>query len=1454
MTPNDLQRQDKDLPSVKSSIFVGRQNELKQFEEFLSHRNSFILNIHTDGDGGVGKTQLLRQMLKQCRTQHREKVITGELIDFYQTESRSRNGIITQIINILGSASFLKTTKLLEEYHQTKDTSEPEYLLPRIVDAFQEEYRKVAEEKEQNDKIIVLFFDTYEVIQRIGVIRHDDKEKKKVESIELSLWLEQDFFPLLHSGNTRLVVSGRFPLTDAAKEYVTEKNLSLFSDEEAEKFLVECLQIAAFSPLEYERFLNYSQAKHLLKPVLYALPDGRVGIWMFEISDDDRQELGEDVWQLLEDKKIVNNKEELLDALGLNTEELQQIFELAGRRPILLALFMDWFSFGKREPAELLKEIQQFTKEELQKEAFERSLVRRIEYDYRERIFVYRMAVGYRRMTLNIMQYLTEYSREECQEILNVLRPLSFIKYKPSGKANDDIIILLHDEMRELIEKHWEDLAGQHAEIAEQLVDYYNNNFSPKNVSQKKREVYMPEMIEYTFMVNPDQGVQRFCEEFDTAMEDGRSSYAGLLGRETERYCAEYDVSLPRELELNLREVQYYIHGHKRNLSRALSIIDSAQKQQVTDSSEELSILYGKFKLWEGIAYSESGKFNDAINLLKESSEIFFNYDDKDSLFHLFLANNWIGYTLYRKADFVEAEQWMQRTLEGLLDWLEKAQSQRADRRTERNMQQCIQYALGNLAILYRYTGKFFQAIRYAETAYSIVQNLPRNRKEIFRSLNTLGHVLVIAGRNIDARHYLEEAKKIYQKIPDRLLGGRVYSNFCQLFYGDREFVHLLEYYRAKELEPVEQSDRERIDDYIDHAKKAIDRLEEKPAFYKELADACFSLGELYMMMSVKHIQNEWKSAIMKFHKALRSAKKVNFSYRVLDTLESILVLYYFGNYSEDDLPLDRKKKNIKKWNEYKDKIKKHPDLKKFPDLFGRYKLILGDMEFDEAVEVLKSGNFSSGIKQLQEAFDSYIEAANLKKKFNQDEYYLMLLVIYNRLRSLVRLTNRRDYPPLSSLTNDQYKKKQSEKLPFSFTLDNLEEIKSRGKSKIKDFSWIFEYARLLEQEAIQPKELKKLEEELKESEDTGAYWKGVLVNKCLTELYWIQFHFTGNSEDKEKYLEQLVLLLNRQSRLYRLMGDFHHARQAFERARKLIEKMSSPWLKKGLSGQTDIIEGEYYIRRGEFINLLEDSVADELEAARNKFEKQFQGDLEKAYRFFKTGKGNLEEYSAEKNIIHEKLPEVYFQLGELMIMQEKFPEAFDYLKKCIETSKRSGKDFRLDDAKQSYLNALYFSGLYDKDDYRDDFKKYEQKLEGKISVEGYKYHWVAARFRITQGDILFSQCYCMEEKFGNDDDSSSYKFRERRTVERKDLVQMFRKYIEACNYKAGYNSLSFEAGLRVLRRRIEMIPDSESLDILHDIFRHLWQDGEHLQKKKEELDSILQLIRLRSLILQHEK
>ncbi|CAK8719449.1 hypothetical protein GMJAKD_08725 [Candidatus Electrothrix aarhusensis] len=1520
--------------------FVGRKKELDYFkDEFLFLPGAFILNFHTKGDGGVGKTQLLQQILKLCRSRYSDRVISSdELIDFYYTEARSKAGIIEQIIMKLGIDHFPHVDRQLKKYRRTKDSSERQYILDDTVTALRKDYAVFAALSERADKIIALFFDTYEVIQFVG------KKENTVERSDFSEWLEKKLFPALQSDNTRLVIAGRYPLINAAKNSIVTKPLLLFKDEEAINFLAEYLKVAEFSTEEYQCFLGvFPLAEDLLQPFRCDLDAERIGIRMYEFPNGHRKELGEEIWQALKDKVPVKQEKELLDELKLTGEELKTVIELAGNRPIYLALFMDWVRFSKAKPGKLVKKIQSVPEKEAQRELFENKILAWLWTDPDTRRFIYYMTVAYRRMTAEIMQHLTGNSLEHCEKILlEDIRHFSFTKYKKDEEKGD--VVLLHDEMRDLITKRWQNRIDpdeeQKKEILKKLIHYYEENLLspdyiltdisysrleqqkvPKNiidtiksvtslfftedsfvsalhgqngltqdeldsylpeivreatqeVSQKKREAYTPELIEYAFMADADDGVQRFCEEFDIAIEDGRPAYVGLLGSEAVRCHKKYGASQLYALQIDLRDVQHYIDSDKpEDLNKALKIIKSLNEHYKNDASWKDSLLFGQFTLWKGIAEFWQDKFDGAIDSLKEAWRVFINYDEQQDL--VYLAENWIGYVYYRKADFIEAEYWMKISLEGLIDLLSNELDNNKKKR-KRNLQQRIQYSLGNLAILYRYTGKFIEAIRYAEMQLNIVQSLPRNKKEILRSLNTLSHVLAIAGRNIDARHYLEEAKKIYKEIPDRLLGGRVYSNFCQLSYGTMEFAHLIECYRAEELhKAVKSSSGTHVQEYIDYAKEAIQLLEKKPAFHKELADAYFSLGELYMMMPAKHIEGDkWDLAEQTFKKALDSAKESQFQYRIIDTLESLVTLYYFQSQAENLSP-DQKRACEEKQKQRQNEIEKDWKIQQYPNLAGRYELTQGDIHFDKALEKLKAEypEADEGVGDLLKAFNHYIRSAACKKKFNINRYYLMLRVIYNRLDKLVELAHPLTFPRLESLDYQRQEELREESLISRNALSLLAQNHAAWETNVEDFrsfKRIFEYALLLGKKTVPEGKLKRLEKELEECERVGEYWNAVLVNKCLTELYWIQANLSTDILKKEDALEQLVFHLNQQSRQYRLMGDSFHARRSYKRAEKIITEQitSNPKLKKGLEGYTAIVKGEYLLRRAEFANLLESLVAGELEDGRKKFEKQFSyleektkekvSALEKAGKLFKKGQELLEQAlqddQPKRDPYQKKLAESYFMSGDLFILMGRFSEAFDCLEKCIEKCSEKEDDCRLDDAKQSYLSAFYFSlGNCGKSEYQEKMRAYKQDLEKKIQSKDYSRPWVAARFRITEGDILFSECYRMEDKFVSSD-SSSYKFIARKKVERRDIVQIFRKYIEACNYKASYNELSFEAGLWVLRRRIEMIPDSAALDILRDIFRQLWQDGEYLRKKKEELDSILQLIRMRSLILQYEE
>lgn len=485
-----------------------------------------------------------------------------------------------------------------------------------------------------------------------------------------------------------------------------------------------------------------------------------------------------------------------------------------------------------------------------------------------------------------------------------------------------------------------------------------------QDVMQEKREVYTPELIEYTFMADADEGVQRFCDEFDMAMEDGRGAYASLLGRETVSCCDKYTPSLLVELEVELRDARYYIDGNEQDIPRALGIIKSVNEQQQADASWESSLLFGKFKLWEGIAYFWLDEFDKAIRFLKEAREIFIAHERQEDL--VFLAENWIGYTYYRKADFNEAEGWMKQSLDGLLDLLGKELD--AGTRKKRNLQQRIQYTYGNLAMLYRYKGKFSESIRYAEMQFNIVESLPRNKKEIFRSLNTIAHVLAVAGRSMDARSYLEQAKRIYREIPDPLLGGRLQSNYCWLSYDSLESAYMIEYYRARELRYAVNNTftkqgslrAELLRSAVEHTKEAIKILQgesEDPVSHKELADAYFNLGELYMMTPEAWRADKWREAEQAFLQAAKSAEISQFRYSHIDALESLVALYYFWNYAAENLSNEKKIENEQKQQQYRKQLEVdlRSEMERYPNLMGRYELTLGNIAFDSALDRLQA-------------------------------------------------------------------------------------------------------------------------------------------------------------------------------------------------------------------------------------------------------------------------------------------------------------------------------------------------------------------------------------------------------------------------------------------------------------------------------------------------------------------
>jgi len=124
------------------------------------------------------------------------------------------------IAEALGENNFAEFKAKLDEYDQVKDRDQRRNLFLELENTFTKNYTDFSE---STKKVIVLFFDTYEVIQ----------------DSEISRWLEITLFPSL-KGDIRIIVAGRLPLELISAE---ETELGHFELKYTIQFLKACFEI-----------------------------------------------------------------------------------------------------------------------------------------------------------------------------------------------------------------------------------------------------------------------------------------------------------------------------------------------------------------------------------------------------------------------------------------------------------------------------------------------------------------------------------------------------------------------------------------------------------------------------------------------------------------------------------------------------------------------------------------------------------------------------------------------------------------------------------------------------------------------------------------------------------------------------------------------------------------------------------------------------------------------------------------------------------------------------------------------------------------------------------------------------------------------------------------------------------------------------------------------------------
>ena len=1375
---------------VSSEFFVGREKELDLFKWFLlPDSGSNILNIHTDGVGGIGKTRLLLRMQKYCSFASDHVIFTRELIDFYHVESRSAPGIMHQIVRNLGRENFPQFTERSQEYYEGEDRNVRSALLPMILDVFWGDYSTFAERMKAENRVIVLFFDTYECIQTFEITSKNQEGEEK----NFSLWLERHFFPHL-TQNSRIVIAGRDPLVhiDRSTLSVTELYLPWFSFSDTKAFWKHC----------------------------------------FNISTD----------------------RELIEIIG--SEELIETFhQLCDGRPVLLSLFADGIIHKKKplSPEGLLNSIVEQTGDltlpvtRQQKQIFEKALIYRIvSLPTRGDLAVAIMAVAFHRMTADMLAFLTKRSLEEAKTIFEELKPLSFVKYKY------DDIILLHDEVRWLIVQHWWDNQDNSRTIrkgiVQELVKYYEESLlSDENISEAEREIYTSELLDYAFLADPETGVKRFCDEFDLALDDGRYYYCDSLLREAENFHREnsHDIPFPDFLYIDLQKIQYSNRTH-RNIQGTLKYIEGILFKYKDTPGWKEHKLRGKFLLEKGVAEFYLESFEASLASFQQARGLFFDIGE-DVLSSQ--VDNWIGYIHYQQGRFSEAEHYMTQSQEGLYQLL--TQKREFPAREFRRVLQGLQLSFGNLATVYSYTGRFDTAINIAETSLDIVLNLPRNNMEVARVRALNGRVHLLANNTIDAQRHLSNAETLLQDVNERLLTGRIKTDLGSLQYRVREFPHLIEFYRAEEINQAIQ-DKYPMD--ADHSgrilEEGLELLEKEPEFEKELADAYYALGELYMLMPS---EDHWERAETAFLKSLEFGRKSGFLYRTIETLVSLITLYYFWNGTSNGVG-EVNDQNWMKMLRCQSELDTFNESMMYPKLFGRYEITLGNIEYDKTLKILENKNrenfFEDALRPLETAFNHYINAAELMRTFHEEHYFLILRIMHVRMHNLL---------------NDESKQK--------LLLTLLTKFRSLWKDSLKEIENIAQTVLLSIEPEKKLEEIKHLSSYIEEQLDRGDFRWALLLNDSLINAYT---SLISQETTNDLLREKIILRLNYQSSLYRKLGNNFHSMWCIHLARHKLQSLTDPLLKKALEGYTAVMEGMLTYRRGDYGKSLSFYLKDKLILARYRFDRLFPGNREKALSLMQKGEMKLievlsyceknlrkegrtkERKSSERNIFlfRKMLNEAKLRIGELLMINEQFYEddgskgALTYLQDAVYDFEKIGDSYYYYDAIQSYIRALYLSGNYDHPDYRAQRTTLEKHLTERLaSTNGKIYPLIMGKLRITQGDALFSHYFTSEQA-----SSETYRYIPAdSTNEVLILRSMLRSYVEACDFMAQHNSIDFNMVILLLHRRIRLISDKNSLQIILDGLRQIWRQQSYLRDRTDELDSLLQLTTIRIAMLENE-
>ncbi len=472
---------------------VGRQKILQEIHQALEEQGPRV--VYITGPGGVGKTFLLREVLRRCREDgewaHLGLLAMNDVLDFYHTTNHTLEGFTQALYQALpsvdveysaslyfeegspdedaaaatkegaaiGKPAFTRYERIYEkflkkQYDLAGMLKELSVLRDHMTEVFLDDLNLVAAGRR-----VVLAFDTAErLLYETDRIQQElDLEPEKVPILD---WLLRSFFP--HLGNVVVLLAGR-----RRPEQLRE---------DLQMGLANRLQVHNLEPFSPNDTHHYFDV--VAKKIRQAAADVR--------------EAGDHL-----SARQVEAAAERVEAIPETTQEV--IWHHTGGRPILLALMVDYLINSDKihpnvmEPVQTVRQWAEERKKEAQREVVE-DLVRFWRETGRVADPVIEALTWARRgLDAELMAYVAGLWKdgqpdiEESKRMLQNVRELSFVKVRSGDER-----LFLHDEMYSLLDEHWKKYVAKPAQrqIYGDILSYYADKV--KENRQRVQELWTP--------------------------------------------------------------------------------------------------------------------------------------------------------------------------------------------------------------------------------------------------------------------------------------------------------------------------------------------------------------------------------------------------------------------------------------------------------------------------------------------------------------------------------------------------------------------------------------------------------------------------------------------------------------------------------------------------------------------------------------------------------------------------------------------------------------------------------------------------------------------------------------------------------------------------------------------------------------------------------------------------